>query len=118
MWEGPKLSFDFCSKFLGIDKIDYVSHLGSFLSSFMSENNMSGVQIWRDAGRLCPIVDDVMSHKGGSSLAVDVIPVLHHLRLIKSKAEQELMRRSCNIIADAVIETMKVITIIVIDNFR
>lgn len=108
VWEGPKLNFDFCSTFLGIEKGEYVSHLPSFLTSFINENKMSGIQIWRDTNRPSRIVEDVMSHTGGSIASLDVTPILHHARLIKSEAEQELMRRSCSIIANSVIKTMKV----------
>lgn len=108
VWEGPKLSFGFCSSFLGIQKADYVSHLGTFLSAFISENSVSGVQVWHDAGHSGSIVNDVFSQRSGSITPMDLLPVLHQLRLIKSKAEQELMRNSCAIIASAVIETMKV----------
>ena len=108
MWEGPKLNFEFSSNFLGIEKGDYMTHLPGFLTSFINEHKLSGVNIWRDVSRASRIIDDVMSHAGGSTASLDLTPTLHHLRLIKSKAEQELMRRSCSIIAKSVIETMKV----------
>lgn len=78
------------------------------MCSFLKQNQLTGVQIWRDPGRSFQIVDDVISQTSGSITALDIVPLLHSLRVIKSKSEQELMRRSCSIIASATIETMKV----------
>lgn len=92
-----------------------------FLCSFIKENQLSGVQIWRDPGRSYQVMDDVMSKQGGAVTSLDLVPLIHSLRVIKSKSEQELMRRSCSIIADAAIETMKVhikvISVVLISNF-
>ncbi len=93
---------------LGIQQSNHVSQMAPFLCSFIKENHLSGVQIWRDAGRSVQVIDDVISQKGGSINTQDLVPLIHNLRVIKSKSEQELMRRSCSIIAQAGIETMKV----------
>ena len=108
VWEGPKLNLDFCLKILGIQQANYVLQMSPFLCSFIKENHLNGVQLWRDAGRSVQVIDDVISQKGGSVNTLDLVPLIHKLRVIKSKSEQELMRRSCAIIAQAGIETMKV----------
>ncbi|KAI9562058.1 hypothetical protein GHT06_013023 [Daphnia sinensis] len=107
MWEGPKADLEFCLNVLGIEQANYFSHIAPFMCSFIKQNHLSGVQIWRDPGRSFQIVDDVISQKTGSIIARDIVPLLHNLRVIKSKSEQELMRKSCSIIASATIETMK-----------
>jgi len=107
-WEGPKLNLDFCINFLGIQQANYTSHLPSFITSFAREHKF-GFQIWKDVSRPFRVLDDVISQIGGSIPTLDLLPVLHHLRVVKSKCEQELMRKSCSIISDAVVETMKVI---------
>lgn len=108
MWEGPKADLEFCLNILGIEQANYFSQIAPFMCSFIKQNHLSGVHIWRDPGRSFQIVDDVISQKSGSIIARDIVPLLHSLRVIKSKSEQELMRRSCSIIASATIETMKV----------
>lgn len=108
MWEGPKLSLDFCLNVLGIQQANLLSQMAPFLSSFIKENMRSGVQVWRDPGRSFHMMDDLLSKNGSAVASLDLVPLIHNLRVIKSKSEQELMRRTCSIIADAAIETMKV----------
>lgn len=108
MWEGPKLNTDFTLNGLGIESVHSFNQLAPFLCSFIKENRVSGVQLWRDAGRSFSVIDDVISQQGGSVKTLDLIPLIHRLRVIKSKSEQELMRRSCSIITDAALKTMKV----------
>jgi len=105
MWEGPKLNEPFCQSFLGIQYANYISEFGSFFSSLIKENRSNGIQIWRDFDNTCPLVIDTI--KEASSQVMDVIPILHCLRVYKSKAEQELMRKTCIIASNAVQETMK-----------
>ena len=93
---------------MGIQQADYTTHISPFLTAFLAENQRSGVQIWRDSSQPCKPLDDVMSKQSGSVKTLDLAPIIHQLRLIKSPAEQQLMRRSCDIIAQAGIETMKV----------
>ena len=106
MWEGPKLNEPFCQSFLGIQYANYISEFGSFFSSLIKENRSNGIQIWRDFDNTCPLVIDTINE--ASSQVMDVIPILHCLRVYKSKAEQELMRKTCIIASNAVQETMKV----------
>ena len=110
IWEGPKLNLDFCLNILGIEQANYDSQIAPFVCSIIKQNHLNGVQIWRDPGRSFRIIDDVITQKGGSITTLDYVPLIHNLRVIKSKSEQELMRRSCSIIAEATIETMKVRT--------
>ena len=110
MWEGPKVDLDFCLNILGIEQANYFSHIAPFVSCFVKQNHVNGVQIWRDPGRPFHIIDDVITQKSGSITTLDYVSLIHNLRVIKSKSEQELMRRSCSIIAEATIETMKVCT--------
>lgn len=112
MWEGPKLDLDFILSYLGIQQANYIAHLSSFLSAFIADNHLSGVQIWRDSSQSCKTLDDVITKQSGSVNVLDLVPIIHQLRLIKSPAEQQLMRRSCDIIAKAGIETMKVSPIV------
>ncbi|XP_046440960.1 xaa-Pro aminopeptidase 3-like [Daphnia pulex] len=107
VWEGPKLDLDFCVNILGIEQANYDSQIAPFVCSYIKQNHLNGVQIWRDHGRSFRIIDDVITQKGGSIATLDYVPLIHNLRVIKSKSEQELMRRSCSIIAEATIETMK-----------
>ena len=108
VWEGPKVDTEFCLSFLGIPNANEISYLPAFLSSFIKEHNFSGVQIWRDSVRHSSVIDDVISQNVGSYSLVDIVPMIHQQRLIKSSAEQALMRKSCEIIASSVQETMKV----------
>ena len=108
VWEGPKVDLDFCLNILGIEQANYFSQIAPFVCSHIKQNHLNGVQIWRDPGRSFRIIDDVITQQGGSITTLDYVPLIHLLRVIKSKSEQELMRRSCSIIADAAIETMKV----------
>lgn len=109
MWEGPKLDLDFCLNALGIEQADHSSRITPFLSSFIKQNLVNGVQVWRDRGRECLLLDDVFAKAGGSIARGDLVPLIHKLRVIKSASEQELMRRSCSVIAKSAIETMKVL---------
>lgn len=102
------MDLDFCINFLGIQQANYTSHLPSFVTSFVREHKLAGVQIWKDVSRPFRILDDVISQIGGSIPTLDLITVVQHLRVVKSKNEQELMRRSSSIISEAVVETMKV----------
>lgn len=106
MWEGPKLNQPFCQGFLGIQDADCVSEFSSFFSSLGKENQLNGIQIWRDFDNNCPLVINTI--KEASSQVMDVVPILHYLRVYKSKAEQELMRKTCIIASNAMQETMKV----------
>jgi len=108
MWEGPKLDETFCRSFLGIQRADHVSEFASFFSSFVKDSQPSGVQIWRDLDNSCPLVVDAVNQHGASSHLKDIIPIIHNMRVYKSKAEQELMRETCIIASNAVKETMKI----------
>ena len=103
------MDHEFCLSFLGIEQANYVSNFTHFLSSVHNENRLNGVQIWRDPGLLCSVVDGAINQMQGVSFPVlDLIPVIHQIRVLKSKAEQELMRRSCSIASSSMLETMKV----------
>lgn len=108
MWEGPKTDLEFTYNFLGIQQANYTAHLASFLSAFIADNKKTGVQIWRDSSQSCQALDDIVRKQNGSISVLDIVPIIHQLRLIKSPAEQQLMRKSCEIIAKAGIETIKV----------
>ena len=107
MWEGPKIDMELCLNFLGIPNVNYASYLPSFVSSFMSQHG-SSVQIWRDPNRSNDVIDGAASQRGSFYSLCDLVPLVHELRLIKSPAEQELMRKTCRIISNAVQDTMKV----------
>lgn len=102
------MNLDFCLNVLGIQQANLLSQMAPFLSSFIKENLRSGVQLWRDPGRSFHMMEDLLSKNGSAVASLDMVPLIHHLRVIKSRSEQELMRRTCSIIADAAIETMKV----------
>jgi len=106
MWEGPKLDQLFCQSFLGIQHANFVSEFAPFFSSLGTENQLNGIQVWRDFDNSCPIVVDTI--KKTTSQVKDIVPILHYLRVYKSKAEQELMRKTCIIASNAVQQTMKV----------
>ena len=109
-WEGSRIGFREAVTFLGMDEAAPLSSLDSYIYDFIKMN--SKVNLWYDF--LEPRnqdVHNVMSQLSGERSSLGSMesprPAIHQLRSVKSPAEVELMRTTCNVGAEALKKTIK-----------
>ncbi|KAK9498760.1 hypothetical protein O3M35_003323 [Rhynocoris fuscipes] len=110
LWEGPRTGIELAPEVFGVDDAMPINHLEEILSKIGAQNSI----LWYDA--LNPVNSVV--HKSVQSFLFSNKPKdlkeirnkIHELRVIKSEAEQILLRKSAEIASDAIklsIETTK-----------
>ncbi|XP_054718279.1 xaa-Pro aminopeptidase 3-like [Uloborus diversus] len=109
-WEGTKMDLSTVSDFLGLDEAFYLGDLEVYLQSFAQTNR--NFTLWYDYlnspfQQLHQIMRDFMAAYKGKISVESPRSVLHEIRLIKSKREIDLLRKSCDIAAEAMTEVMK-----------
>eukprot|EP00871_Galdieria_phlegrea_P005429 jgi/Galph1/5888/GphlegSOOS_G4474.1 len=107
-WEGSSCGVEEAQSFFGIANADTLEHLAQFLSNRLSHNP----QVYFDIS-VNPQVNYLLRHLNDSeikSLLSNRKPQCAELalqRLIKSPSEQQLLKRSCEIIADSMVACMQ-----------
>ncbi|XP_011500575.1 PREDICTED: probable Xaa-Pro aminopeptidase 3 [Ceratosolen solmsi marchali] len=109
LWEGPRTGVTAALPFFQVDQVFPVSEFHSILQSFLNAHKNSIV--WYDGANIL----QAEVHQNLQQLIKTLNKqefnnpksFLHELRVIKSKAEQNLMRRSCEIASAAISETIR-----------
>lgn len=107
LWDGHRTGVDHAVPFFLVDEAFALRDFADFVRRYVSQSNTANV--WYDN------TDEIQ--KGITSLLRPVLPsstplqspmeFLHELRLIKSPAEADLMRKTCEIASNAVNLTMQ-----------
>lgn len=107
LWDGPRTGAEHAVNFFGVDEAFPLGNLVKFLEQYVSKS--PAVNVWYENndnvqpklyGNLRPALST-------TTLFQSPIPFLHELRLIKSPAEVDLMRKTCEIASNAINLTMK-----------
>ncbi|CAL7948080.1 unnamed protein product [Xylocopa violacea] len=110
LWDGPRTGIELAPKMFGVNAALPLTEFEQFFISFVNENKKS--VIWYesvDASRsnlhrkLCELIK-VTSNQ----MLVSPASVMHNIRLIKSQSEIDLMKKSCEIISDAISKTIEI----------
>lgn len=108
LWDGPRTGVENSIDFFGVDEAQPLTELTQFIAKYVSHSNSTN--IWYEtadqtqpnvyATALRPILSTNLAIQSPSIF-------LHELRLIKSPAEADLMRKTCEIASKAVNLTMQ-----------
>lgn len=107
LWDGPRTGHEHGADFFGVDESYRLFEMPKFIAKFV--NQSESFNIWYDN------VDEIQSNVTTmlrsllSSMQKIESPMqfLHELRVIKSPAEIELMRKTCQIASEAINSTMQ-----------
>ncbi|XP_017789489.1 PREDICTED: probable Xaa-Pro aminopeptidase 3 [Habropoda laboriosa] len=110
LWDGPRTGVDIAPKMFDVDSALPITEFEQFFLSFVNENKKC--VIWYDSvnvaqpnlhKKLCELIKTT----NGQTLASPT-NLMHKIRLIKSQSEINLMKRSCQIISEAISKTIKI----------
>lgn len=109
-WEGPKLNLEETTTFRGIDRTLYIGELENVLQSFAKSHK--GFIVWCDVSsphsrQINQTLHTFLQEFSRYLSLQSPTEFLHRCRLLKCKFEAELMRRTCEIGANAMKEVMK-----------
>lgn len=107
LWDGPRTGYEHAVDFFGVDEAHPLFDLRKFIETYV--NQSESYNFWYDN------VDEIQPNI--SALLQPILPgaqkmqspmqFIHELRLIKSPAEIDLMRKSCQIASKAINATMQ-----------
>jgi len=111
-WEGKRFGFTEAVDFFGVDEVFSIHHLEEFINRATTEN--PALNLWYDLmePRDGEVHKNILSaiapvSQGPGRLMIEPIrQTLHQLRVLKSAAEAQLMRKSCEIGAAALRRTI------------
>lgn len=110
LWDGPRTGVTAAPALFGVDKSLPVAEFSKFFLSFLNEAKQSVV--WYDEANATiqsslhnKIYDSIKAMNG--RIVYPPTYVLHNLRLIKSPAEIELMKKSCEVASSAIKKTIE-----------
>lgn len=109
LWDGPRTGVERAPEFFGIDQALPFSELKAFLKMLMKEQK--NAKLWFDhSNKIHPEVSSIMSPFSDQNepKCESPRPHIHQMRLIKSPAEQSLIRRACQISSEAIAGAMAV----------
>ncbi|CAN8012438.1 unnamed protein product [Ixodes pacificus] len=112
LWDGPCAGPDGAVDLLGVDAAYGTDELEGFLRKLLG--GKASKMLWYDraaAGSTWPTAHRVLGqlseeHKGNLAIESPRLPI-QRLRLIKSEAEQNLMRQSCRVAGEAMAEVVR-----------
>lgn len=107
LWDGPRTGVEKSVEFFGVDEAYPLGDLAKFLEKYLSQSNSTNV--WYENNdeiqpKLYATLRPILSTR---ALFQSPCEFLHELRLIKSPAEADLMRKTCEIASKAVNLTMQ-----------
>lgn len=107
LWDGHRTGVEHAVQFFGIDEAFPLKDLAKFVERYVSQSKSANV--WYDyVDEIQPSITPLVRPLLPSSVPFQSpMEFLHELRLIKSPAEAELMRKTCEIASDAINLTMK-----------
>lgn len=107
LWDGPRTGDQYAIDFFGVDEAYPLSDLTKFIGNFAKQTG--SFNVWYDS------MDEIQSNV--TAMLQSQLPnaqtiespmkFLHELRLIKSPAEINLMRKTCEVASNAINETMQ-----------
>lgn len=107
LWDGPRTGDKYAIDFFGIDEAYPLIELPQFVGNFINETG--SFNIWYDYTDEIQsnVTAMVQSHLPDTKNVESPMKFLHELRLIKSPAEINLMRKTCEIASEAINKTMQ-----------
>lgn len=110
LWDGPRTGADNAIDFFGVDEAYSVTSIESYFEKFMKRSNE--VTVWHDdkaavQPKLGQSLKRIASMLGANSAFESPTEILHEMRVIKSPAEIDLMRKTCEIASKAINQTIR-----------
>lgn len=107
LWDGPRTGDKYAIDFFGIDEAYPLIELPQFVGNFINETG--SFNIWYDYTDEIQsnVTAMLQSHLPDMKNVESPMKFLHELRLIKSPAEINLMRKTCEIASEAINKTMQ-----------
>lgn len=107
LWDGPRTGDQYAVDFFGVDEAYPLIDLSKFIGNFV--NQSGSFNIWYDnADEIQSNVTALLQSQLPNAKGIESpMKFLHELRLIKSPAEINLMRKTCEIASQAINETMQ-----------
>lgn len=109
LWDGPRTGVEAASSMFGVEQALPTSEFENYVKSFLAENKNSTV--WYDGTEL---VQQETQEKLSEILKSSDRPIfdsvktlIHEIRLIKSRAEIELMQKSCDVASAAIAKSIE-----------
>lgn len=108
LWDGVRTGPDNAITLFGVDEAYSLDSFDSFVKRIIAESKQVDV-FYDEAADVQPNITKLIRNVmlTASAYLRSPAPLLHFLRLIKSPAEIELMRKTCRIASDAVNKTMQ-----------
>ncbi|KAJ8681468.1 hypothetical protein QAD02_017255 [Eretmocerus hayati] len=110
LWDGPRTGVLAASTLFDIDQVLPVTEFDQFMASLLSQHKKS--LIWYDQGEIIQqdLHEKIIQRRKSSSIQGFNCPkpLIHQVRAIKSQAEINLMRKSCEIASEAISKTMDI----------
>lgn len=110
LWDGPRTGVEASVPLFGVEQSLPVEEFERFFVSFVNENKRS--MIWYDSAN---VIQSELHRKlthlikiADNQMFTCPKPMIHQMRLIKSKAEIDLMQKSCDIASDAISKTISI----------
>lgn len=106
LWDGPRTGVELAPHVFGVDDAVNVNELKNYLTKY-SFAHPHGL-VWFDE-KECDSEDvrKIVSDVNRSEVVRSPLGLIHRLRLVKTPAERELMRRTCQIASAAINRTMQ-----------
>jgi len=109
-WEGSRIGFREAVSFLGMDEAAPLSSLDGFLYDFIKLNKK--VNLWYDFleprnQEVHNVMTQVAAERSSLGSMDSPRPAIHQLRSVKSPAEVKLMKKSCQVGAEALKKTIE-----------
>lgn len=108
LWDGPRTGTEHAVDFFGVDEAYPLTKFRKFVEDYSKYTEPS--RCWYDEGAAVQpkLLKDIVSGRGTNATEFkSPTPFLHEQRVIKSAAEMDLMRRTCEIASQAVNDTMR-----------
>lgn len=110
LWDGPRTGVDYSIDFFGVDEAYSVTSINNFIETFISKNTLT-TTIWYDEKadiqfQLNKSMKATAAKYGINKSFENPTGVLHDMRVIKSPAEIDLMRKTCEIASEAINQTI------------
>ncbi|XP_064483348.1 xaa-Pro aminopeptidase 3-like [Ornithodoros turicata] len=110
LWDGPRCGADGAVELLGVDDGYAMDDFESFCASLLSQK--ASTMLWYDHmaptfSRAQEAMHDLVNDFKGRVVVESPRMLIQRLRLTKSAAEAELLRRSCRIAGEAMSEVMR-----------
>lgn len=108
LWDGPRTGVEHSIDFFGVDEAYSLAVFGKFIERMSNSGEPSTCWYDEKATIRPELLNDIVSGRGANSGRLESPAIfLHQQRVIKSMAEIDLMRKTCEIASQAVNETMK-----------